>query len=284
MPSQKQRRLAAERHVRRQLAARQARAEKRKRTLLIVTAIGVVVVVALGIAFLVVTSGEHSTPAPKVYVAQETSGPCGYRTVDTSTNATLINTGLPPDPATTPQSVLTVQFTTNRGVLEATLDGRSAPCDVQAVSYLIHKGFYDDTPCPRVVNGGIFIVQCGSGSDTTGSGPNFTIPDENLAKADYTAGAIAMANTGQANTASSQFFIITKDSNKGLAKNYTVIGHITKGLSTAQKVAAGGNDGSSGSVGGGAPTLPLVFKTVRVVKVTGGKDPGLGPRPKLKKV
>jgi peptidyl-prolyl cis-trans isomerase B (cyclophilin B) len=266
------------------MAARQAQAVKRKRTLLIVTAVGVAVLLILGIAFLVVTSGEHSTPAAKAFVAQETTGPCGYKTVDPATHPTLVNTGLPPDPTATPHSVLTVRFTTNRGEIEATLDGRVAPCDVQAVSYLIHKGFYDDTPCPRVVNGGIFIVQCGSGSDTTSSGPNFTIPDENLAKAAYTAGTIAMANSGQADSASSQFFIITKDSSAGLAKNYTVIGHVTKGLSIAQQVAAGGNDGSSGSVGGGAPKLPLVFKTVRVVKVSGGKDPGLGPRPKLKKV
>ncbi|MDP9167144.1 MAG: peptidylprolyl isomerase, partial [Actinomycetota bacterium] len=83
-------------------------------------------------------------------------------------------------------------------------------------------------------------------------------------------------------TASSQFFFITKDSSTGLAKSYTVVGHVTKGLNILQAVAAGGNDTSAGSAGGGAPKLSLRFKTVQIVSVSGGgNDPGNGPVPTL---
>ncbi|HEU5271997.1 MAG TPA: peptidylprolyl isomerase, partial [Jatrophihabitans sp.] len=128
--------------------------------------------------------------------------------------------------------------------------------------YLINKKFYDNTGCPRSVNSGIFVVQCGDPTGTTAGGPTYTTKDENLAKANYTAGTLAMANAG-ANTNGSQFFFITKDSNGSLGKNYTVIGHVTGGLAILQKVAAGGDDGSN-QAGGGKPNIPLYFKTVRM--------------------
>src|SRR6185437_8922952 len=109
------------------------------------------------------------------------------------------------------------------------LDGKAAPCNVQSIKYLISKKFYDQTPCPRSVNSGIFVVQCGDPSGTTSGGPTYT----------------------------------TKDSNGALGKNYTVIGHVTAGLSILQKVATGGDDGSN-QAGGGHPKIPLYFTKVTV--------------------
>src|SRR5439155_21244936 len=114
---------------------------------------------------------------------------------------------------------LAVRFTTSRGGIEAQLVGDRAPCNVQAVAYLIDKGFYDNTPCPRIVSGGIWVIQCGSGGDTTAGGPTFTLPDENLAFASYGRGTIAMANVGTPNTASSQFFFITRKTDAQLPKS-----------------------------------------------------------------
>jgi peptidyl-prolyl cis-trans isomerase B (cyclophilin B) len=293
VPNEKQRREAARRQLERQLEQRAERDAARKRFTLIASIVGTLVVVAAVIIAVVTLSGGNnkkavadnptvgpsSTPTTSA-AGQKTSGPCGYVPVDKSSNPSLKDVGLPPDPRPTPTSSVNVQISTNRGEIDVSLDGKSAPCTVQSMSYLIEKKFYDNTPCPRVVNSGIFVVQCGSGGATTSGGPTFTIPDENLAKADYTAGAIAMANTGQPNTGSSQFFFITKDSNSGLSKAYTVVGHVTKGLNILQAVAAGGDDGSSGA-GGGAPKLNLTFKTVKIVAVTGGPTPGVGPTPTL---
>ena len=64
---------------------------------------------------------------------------------------------------------------------------------------------------------GIFVLQCGDPTGTGAGGPSYTVKDENLAAAKYTAGAVAMANGGP-NTNGSQFFFVTKDSSKGLAE------------------------------------------------------------------
>jgi peptidyl-prolyl cis-trans isomerase B (cyclophilin B) len=298
LANEKQRREAARRQLERQLQQRAEQAAARKRFTMIASIVGtLVLIVAVVVTVVLVTGGnDHKktpaaddptvstspTPTPSSsFAAERTSGPCGYTTADAAANPSLKDVGLPPDPKPTPTGTVNVEITTNRGTIDLALDGKSAPCTVQAVSYLIQKKFYDNTPCPRVVNSGIFVVQCGSGGKDTSGGPTFTIPDENLAKADYVAGAIAMANTGAANTGSSQFFVITKDSNAGLQKLYTVVGHVTKGLDILQKVGAGGDDGSSGSVGGGAPKLALTFKTVTIVSVSGGRNPGVGPTPTL---
>lgn len=281
MPNSQQRREAARRQLERQLAERQARqAANRKRNLglSIGGTVALIVVIIVIISIAGGSSGKKKTPAgagsstPAVspsstptstFAAKKTSGPCGYTTTDASANPALKNVGLPPDPVTTPKNTLTVDFTTNRGLIEVTLDGANAPCNVQAIAYLIDKKFYDNTPCPRVVNSGIYVVQCGSGGTNTAGGPTFTSPDENVTKANYSVGAIAMANTGQPHTASSQFFFITKDSNGALGKNYSVIGHVTGGLDILKKVATGGDDGSN-QAGGGKPNVPLWFKTVRI--------------------
>jgi len=301
VPTNKQRREAARRHLERQLERRAEQEAARKRFTLIASVAGTVVLIVVVIVFIVAVGNDSkkpkhqagsTTPSPTTtaspspsssaaaFTPKRTSGPCGYVTVDPS-HPGLKDVGLPPDPKPTPTPTLTVAFATNRGTIDATLDGKSAPCTVQSMAYLIEKKFFDNTPCPRVVDSGIYVVQCGSGGTSTAGGPTYTIPDENLAKADYSAGAIAMANTGAPNTGSSQFFFITKNSNAGLGKQYTVVGHVTKGLDILQKVAAGGNNGSSGQVGGGAPKLALSFTTVKITSVSGRTNPGLGPKPTL---
>ena len=293
MPTTKQRREAARRHLERQLVRRQQREARRRRLNIIAS---VVCILAL-VPILVVTTlmlrhdnkpsanasasnssspsasaSPSSTAAPlpsraappiKARAAKKTSGPCGYaENASKLTAGNVFDVGLPPDPKPTPTVDRTAVFTTNQGPVTVLLDAKGAPCNVQSIEYLINKKFYDNTGCPRSVNSGIFVVQCGDPTGTTAGGPTYSTKDENLAKASYTAGTLAMANSG-ANTNGSQFFFITKDSNGSLGKNYTVIGHVTAGLDILQKVAAGGDDGSN-QAGGGKPNIPLYFKTVRL--------------------
>lgn len=64
MPTQKQQREAARRHLERQLAARQARAAQRKRATLIVSILGTLAAIALIITLVAVTGGnDKKTPA-----------------------------------------------------------------------------------------------------------------------------------------------------------------------------------------------------------------------------
>ncbi|MGI8665736.1 MAG: peptidylprolyl isomerase [Jatrophihabitans sp.] len=296
MPNSKQRREAARRHLERQQGRRLQRNTRRRQLNLIATVVGVLVVFAVVITTVLMLSSDKksntATPASsgspsdsaspsaspsatgapepsrtpaaiKARAAKKTTGPCGYKE-DASklTAGNLFDVGLPPDPKPTPTGTSTATFTTNQGAITVALDGKGAPCNVQSIKYLISKKFYDQTPCPRSVNSGIFVVQCGDPSGTTSGGPTYTTKDENLSKASYTEGTLAMANSG-ANTNGSQFFFITKDSNGSLGKNYTVIGHVTGGLAILQKVATGGDDGSN-QAGGGKPNVALYFKTVTV--------------------
>lgn len=299
MPTNKQRREAARRHLERQQQRRQQRELSRRRWLVILTVAGVLVIGAV-VAIVVVafhnddkkTSAHNSTsastspsPSPTVShtplparkpakiaarAARKTHGPCGYAESASTlkSNPNLFDVGLPPDPARTPTTKHTAVFATNRGDITVQLDGASAPCNVQSLDYLIGKKFFDGSACPRSVDQGIHVLQCGDPTATTGGGPTYTVKDENLSKADYTAGTLAMANSG-ANTNGSQFFFIVKDSNAdpatgaGLEKKYTVVGHVTKGLDILQKVVAAGDDGSN-QAGGGRPNQDVIVKTVRL--------------------
>jgi len=294
VPNSKQRRDAARRHLERQLVRRQQRNARRRQLNLIASVVGVIAVIAVVAITVVmlrhdnksssaaasnsaspsdsasaspsatVSVGPTRSPAKiAVRAAKKTSGPCGYKEdASTLTSGNLFDVGLPPDPKPTPTGTYTATFSTNLGAITVTLDGKGAPCNVQSIKYLISKKFYDQTSCPRSVNSGIFVVQCGDPSGTTSGGPTYTTKDENLTKASYTEGTLAMANSG-ANTNGSQFFFITKDSNGALGKNYTVIGHVTAGLAILQKVATGGDDGSN-QAGGGHPKIPLYFTKVTV--------------------
>ncbi|MDQ6936893.1 MAG: peptidylprolyl isomerase [Actinomycetota bacterium] len=288
MPTNKQRREAARRKLERQLQARQERARRRRQANLIASIVGAVVIVAVVIGFIAFTSRDKSSSAAATgstspstspsssraplpvrkpsgaisRAVKKTNGPCGYSEAAAGLKSgRLFDVGLPPDPTPTPKKNHTATFTTNQGVVTVELTGATAPCNVQSLVYLIGQKFFDRTACPRSVNQGIFVVQCGDPSGSTGGGPTYSVKDENLKNAKYPAGSIAMANSGP-NSNGSQFFFITKDSTQALGPKYTVVGKVTKGLDVLQKVAAAGDDGSN-QAGGGRPNRDLIFNTVR---------------------
>jgi peptidyl-prolyl cis-trans isomerase B (cyclophilin B) len=278
VPTTKQRRETARRRLERQIQRRQEAAVKRRRRNLI-TAASLGVVVVLGAVFLLVTQlgGDDSTtpaaqatPSASATPARDpksTSGPCKYtETAQSLANPDVTDVGLPPDPAKTPSTgKVPVTITTDRGPMTLELDRSKAPCAVQSFLFLTGKKFYDNSPCPRVVTEGIFVLQCGDPSGTTGGGPTYSYKEENLANASYGAGVVAMAKGSEAASTSSQFFIIYKDSTQALGKNYSVIGTITKGLDVVEKVAAGGDDGSN-QAGGGKPKLPITITSIAEAK------------------
>jgi peptidyl-prolyl cis-trans isomerase B (cyclophilin B) len=154
----------------------------------------------------------------------------------------------------------TITLTTNCGEIQIEADGINAPLTVISMSYLANKGFFDNSPCHRVTNQGIFVLQCGDPSGKGFGGPAYTAPDENLPKGIgniYPAGSVAMANSGP-NTNGSQFFIIYDD-NSRLAPNYTLWGRVIKGLEIVKAVAAMGSDNSH-PAGGGVPNQPITIE------------------------
>ena len=100
---------------------------------------------------------------------------------------------------------------------------------------LAKRGYYDGLAFHRVIAG--FMIQGGCPEGSGRGGPGYKFADEPV-KGTYTAGAVAMANSGP-NTNGSQFFICIDDCTRKLDKAYNLFGYVTSGLDVTGKIAQG---------------------------------------------
>jgi cyclophilin family peptidyl-prolyl cis-trans isomerase len=130
-----------------------------------------------------------------------------------------------------------------------------APHHVQNFVDLAASGFYDGTMFHRVIPG--FMIQGGDPNtkkpeDPThpyGTGGNVVAGKEVRLSAEFNdlkhkRGILSMARSQDPNSASSQFFIVVKDSTF-LDNQYSAFGEVVSGLDVADKIAAtprGAND------------------------------------------
>jgi peptidyl-prolyl cis-trans isomerase B (cyclophilin B) len=277
VPSNKQRREAAQRRLQRQLERRAELARRRRRNVLIgVSAAAVVLVVS---AVLLVTgiggddtdsaaaepttSSPAPTPAaPTPGVVDGADGTCDWTPADTAANPNLqADTGTPPVEVV-PTGTTEVDIATNVGPIGLTLDNANAPCGVASMVYLAGQGYFDGTICHRQTDSaGLQVLQCGDPSGTGAGGPAYQFPTQVAGDETYPRGTVAMANSGQGFDGS-QFFLVYGDSQ--LPPDYTVLGTIDEaGLATLDGIAANGNDGSNGP-GDGAPTQEVRIESLTV--------------------
>ena len=105
---------------------------------------------------------------------------------------------------------------------------------------LVQQGVYDNTIFHRVIAG--FMIQ---GGDPTGTGygnPSISnIKDELSGSNLNSRGTIAMANTGQPDTGSSQFFINVVDNNY-LDNKHSVFGTVISGMNVVDDISNVGTD------------------------------------------
>lgn len=154
-------------------------------------------------------------------------------------------------------------ITTNEGEVRLTLDRPRAPCTVNSFESLALQGFFDSTSCHRLVDSGIFVLQCGDPTGTGGGGPGYSFADETDGAESYTTGVVAMANGGP-NTNGSQFFLVFNDSTSldALEQKYTIFGSMDPdSVAVVQRIAAEGQDGSNPH-GGGKPNNPATISKV----------------------
>jgi cyclophilin family peptidyl-prolyl cis-trans isomerase len=123
---------------------------------------------------------------------------------------------------------------TSQGEIVIELFGQEAPIAVSNFITLSNKKFYDGLKFHRYVAN--FVIQGGDPQGTGYGGPGYTFIDEPVTK-DYTAGIVAMANSGP-NTNGSQFFIVLENQ-PSLPKSYTIFGRVTSGLDNVKKLRAG---------------------------------------------
>jgi peptidyl-prolyl cis-trans isomerase B (cyclophilin B) len=278
VPSNEQRRQAAKRKLERQLARRAERAKRRRIWGVSITVI--VVVAAVGLVYWLVNlgpeEGEAATnPTDTPPAENTTDGACGYK--EAPEEQSEKKPGLPEDPAETPSTgTVKVLLKTDQGDIPVTLDRAKAPCTTQSIEHLVTSKFYDGTTCHRLTAAeGLKVLQCGDPLGTGGGGPGYTIPDElptdlkqgptgqdGSPSVIYPRGALAMANAGP-NTGGSQFFLVYGDST--LAPNYTVFGSVdAPGLTTIDKIAAGGITPGPNGEQDGTPKLATTIETAAV--------------------
>src|SRR2546428_9784743 len=100
-------------------------------------------------------------------------------------------------------------------------------------------------------------------------GPRHKLKAEFNAKP-HTRGIVSMARSNNPNSASSQFFIVVKDS-PFLDRQYTVFGQVTKGMDVADKIVSAPRDAND------RPNNPT---TIEKVVIRDAKASEKGPTPK----
>jgi cyclophilin family peptidyl-prolyl cis-trans isomerase len=280
VPTTKQRRQAAQRHLQRQLERRAELARKRRRNLGILATVAVVAIVVSAVILLNNVGGEEpsatadpttsDTPTAAAGPAAPSTNPdgtvaCDYAP-DDSGNPNLTDVGTPTGAESTPaEGTTALLMSTNQGDLTLTLDRAKAPCAAASFAYLAQQKFFDGSTCHREVNSeGMGILQCGDPTGTGQGGPTYRYAEEVTPDTTYPRGAIAMAKGGAPGTTGSQFFLVFSDTQ--LPPEYTVVGTIDDaGLAVLDEIAKSGNDGSfEPSPGGGAPKIPVEIETISV--------------------
>ena len=115
-----------------------------------------------------------------------------------------------------------------------------APVTVENFLKLVGEGFYDGLIFHRVISG--FMIQGGDPQGTGMGGSKDKIKGEFAANGvpndlRHERGVISMARAQNPNSASSQFFIVHKDS-LFLDGQYAAFGRVTDGIETVDEIAA----------------------------------------------
>jgi cyclophilin family peptidyl-prolyl cis-trans isomerase len=285
VPTNKQRREAAQRHLQRQLDRRAELAKRRRRNMGIVAAL-VAALVVTGVVLLgtgVLGGGDDdpdaaaagsSSPAagedtavPSVAAAPSTNADgtvaCDYAPADPA-GGEIIDVGTPQGADAVPaEGTVELAMATNQGDLTLTLDRSIAPCSVHSFAFLAEQKFFDDTPCHRLTtSAGLSVLQCGDPTGSGSGGPSYRMAEEVTEETTYPRGTVAMAKSAAPSSTGSQFFLVYADSQ--LPPEYTVVGTIDDaGLAVLDAV------GEAGVEGGGEDGAPAEAVTIESMALAG---------------
>ena len=132
---------------------------------------------------------------------------------------------------------------TNKGDITIELDFDKAPVTAKNFEQYVKDGFYDGVIFHRVIKG--FMIQGGGFTpDLVQKAADKAVINEADNGLKNTVGTIAMARTGDPNSATSQFFINTADndflnfkSKTPQGYGYAVFGKVTSGMDVVRKIS-----------------------------------------------
>jgi cyclophilin family peptidyl-prolyl cis-trans isomerase len=231
---------------------------------------GAIAFVALAIVLIIVSVTNSSDDSKD---EKSSSGPTNFvTTCDTSLPTKPSKTTLPkPGMGIDTKKDYTAVLHTTEGDVTIALDAKAAPKTVNSFVYLACKGFYNGTTFHRIVTD--FVDQGGDPKGDGTGGPGYSLPDEPPSDG-YTAGSVAMANSG-AGTTGSQFFLVVSDTGAqqlGTSPpyKYSALGTMdAAGLEVAKTINTFGSADSNGT-----PTKTI---TINGVTVTDGSSPPTTP-------
>jgi peptidyl-prolyl cis-trans isomerase B (cyclophilin B) len=167
-----------------------------------------------------------------------------------------------------------VELETSAGTIKLELYPEAAPKTVENFLKYVNAGHYNGTQFHRVIKG--FMIQ-GGGYDSEfrqrPTRPPIAIEAEQSVKAGLSnkPGTVAMARTGDPNSAQSQFFINVADNTRldfrspdAQGYGYTVFGKVIAGMDVVDKIAKAPT-GAAGPFPTDVPTERIVIKSARVV-------------------
>jgi peptidyl-prolyl cis-trans isomerase B (cyclophilin B) len=154
----------------------------------------------------------------------------------------------------------TAVVSTSCGSFEIELAAARAPKTASSFASLAEQGYYDDTPITRVVRG--FVIQ---GGDPTGSGtggPGYSVDEPPPDDLSYLRGTVAMAKSEvePPGRSGSQFFVVTAPADAGLPPDYALVGRVTQGLDTVERIEQLGEPSGAD----GPPIAPVVVNTIEI--------------------
>jgi peptidyl-prolyl cis-trans isomerase A (cyclophilin A) len=161
-----------------------------------------------------------------------------------------------------------VVLATSEGNITLELDAQKAPKTVDNFLQYVRAGFYSGTIFHRVIDG--FMIQGGGfTADMKQKPTRAPIPLESQNGLKNDRGTIAMARTGDPNSATAQFFINVVDNPRLNHPNpdghgYAVFGRVVDGMDVVDRIraAAVGNSGPLGNV----PLKPITIRAATVAK------------------
>ena len=132
-----------------------------------------------------------------------------------------------------PENTLILE--TTKGAVTIAMKPELAPNHVARIKELVRKGFYNDVPFHRVIDGFMAQTGCPRGDGTGGSGQKLKA-EFNPAK--HGRGTVSMARAASPDSGDSQFFICFADA-PWLDRQYTAWGEVTAGMENVDKIKRG---------------------------------------------
>jgi peptidyl-prolyl cis-trans isomerase B (cyclophilin B) len=164
------------------------------------------------------------------------------------------------DPSGKLSGPATAVVETSCGSFEIALDTEISPRTTASFANLAEQGFYDGTSFHRIARN--FVVQGGDPLGDGTGGPGYSVDEQPPDDTSYLRGTVAMAKSAAEppGRSGSQFFIVTAPADAGLPPDYAVLGEITEGFETVERIEELGEpDGSDAP-----PTAPVVIERITI--------------------